>query len=180
VIGRRLAPAALLRDFHRAHPDTELDVVTLFDVGAAIAALRSGTIDASFRALTMPARQLPDGIETTQVLNEPVQLLTGPAHEFAAASAVTPAGLAGHRSWMPGLVPGTEWTAYYDELASAFGLTIQRGRPRLRRRAPCWTRSPAPRQRRPSWESRPGSPGRPATTCGALPCNARHRSTRTH
>lgn len=85
-----------MRDFLRAHPGTELDVVTLFDVGAATAALRSGTIDASFRALTMPARQLPDGIETTRVLNEPVQLLTGPAHEFAAASAVTPAGLAGH------------------------------------------------------------------------------------
>jgi hypothetical protein len=25
---------------------------------------------------------------------------------------------------MPGLAPGTEWTAYYDELAAAFGLTI--------------------------------------------------------
>jgi hypothetical protein len=30
---------------------------------------------------------------------------------------------------MPGLVPGTEWTAYYDELASAFGLTISAAGP---------------------------------------------------
>src|SRR6266545_2891758 len=37
VIGRRLAPAALLRSFHRAHPEIELDVVTLFDAEAAIA-----------------------------------------------------------------------------------------------------------------------------------------------
>ncbi|MFI9045704.1 LysR family transcriptional regulator [Streptomyces sp. NPDC053427] len=125
VIGRRLAPAGLLRGFHRAHPDTALDVVTLFDADAAIAAVRSGTIDASFRALTFPARQLPEGIEAARVRDEPLQLLTGPAHEFAAARAVTPAQLVGHRIWMPGLVAGTEWAAYYDDLAAAFGLTIE-------------------------------------------------------
>jgi len=124
VIGRRLAPAALLRDFHRAYPGTELDVVTLFDADTAIAAVRSGTIDASFRAVTMPTRQLPDGIQAARVLDEPVQILTGPAHEFAAAREVTPAQLAGHRIWIPGIVTGTEWAAYYDELATAFGLTI--------------------------------------------------------
>ncbi|MFI1968392.1 LysR family transcriptional regulator [Streptomyces cinnamoneus] len=124
VIGRRLATAALLRDFHRARPELELDVVTLFDADAAVAAVRSGTIDASFRAVTMPGRSLPDGIETARVLDEPLQLLTGPGHAFAAARAVTPAELAGHRIWMPGVVPGTEWAAYCDDLAAAFGLTI--------------------------------------------------------
>jgi DNA-binding transcriptional LysR family regulator len=124
VVGRRLAPARLLRDFHRAHPETELDVVTLPDADVAVVAVRSGTVDASFRAVTIPARQLPDGVETAQVLDEPVQLLTGPAHEFAAAHAVTPAELAGHRIWMPGIATGTEWAAYYGELAAAFGLTI--------------------------------------------------------
>ncbi|MGW1074900.1 LysR family transcriptional regulator [Streptomyces sp. NPDC002537] len=125
VIGRRLAPADLLRGFHRAHPGIELDVVTHFDAEAAIAAVRSGTIDASFRAVTLPARQLPDGIETARVLDEPLQLLTGPSHEFATARAVTPAQLAGHRIWMPGIVAGTEWAVYYDDLAAAFGLTIE-------------------------------------------------------
>ena len=125
VIGRGLAPAALLRGFHRAHPETELDVVTLFDAGAAIAAVHARTIDATFRAVTMPARQLPDGIETARVLDEPVQLLTGPGHEFADVGAVTPAQLTGHRIWMPGIVPGTEWAAYYDELVAEFGLTIE-------------------------------------------------------
>jgi DNA-binding transcriptional LysR family regulator len=124
VIGRRLAPAGLLREFHRAHPESELDVVTLFDADTALAAVRSGAIDASFRALTEPARQLADGIEATRVLDEPVQLLTGPAHAFADARAVTPAELAGHRIWMPGIVAGTEWAAYYEGLAAAFGLTI--------------------------------------------------------
>ncbi len=125
VIGRRLAPADLLRDFHRAHPEVELDVVTLFDADAAVNAIRSGTIDASFRAVTMPGRQLPDDIGAARVLDEPIQFLTGPAHELAAARAVTPAELVGHRIWMPGIVPGTEWGAYYDALAAAFGLTIE-------------------------------------------------------
>jgi DNA-binding transcriptional LysR family regulator len=124
VIGRRIAPAGLLRDFHRAHPGTELDVVAILSAGAAIAAVQSGTVDASFRAVTVAAQQLPDGVAAARVLDEPLQLLTGPGHELAAASVLTPAALAGHRIWMPGIVTGTEWAAYYDELAAAFGLTI--------------------------------------------------------
>ncbi len=125
VIGRQLAPAGLLRDFHRVHPRTELDVVThILDADAAIAAVRSGAIDASFRAVTRPVPHLGAGAEAARVQDEPVQLLTGPAHVLAAAPALTPAALAGHRIWMPGIVTGTEWAAYYDELAAAFGLTI--------------------------------------------------------
>ncbi len=123
VVGRRLGPAALLRAFHRAHPRTELEVVTLPDASAAIAAVGAGTLDASFRAVTAPAR-LAAGVQAARVFDEPVQLLTGQAHPLAAARAARPAELAGHPIWMPGLVPGTEWTAYYDELAAAFGLTI--------------------------------------------------------
>jgi DNA-binding transcriptional LysR family regulator len=122
VISRRIAPAALLRGFHRAHPETGLDVVTLFDAETAIAAVRSGAIDATFRAVTV--RQLPHGIRAIRVLDEPHQLLIGPGHAFAAAGTVALAELAGHRIWIPGIVAGTEWAAYYDELAAAFGLTI--------------------------------------------------------
>jgi DNA-binding transcriptional LysR family regulator len=124
VVGRRLGPASLLRDFHRAHPGTEFDIVTLFDAAAAIAAVREGTIDASFRALTIPAAELPDGLEAARVLDEPVQLLTGPKHAYADAIAVKPAELAGLWIWMPGVVPGTEWGAYYQAFADSFGLTI--------------------------------------------------------
>ena len=80
VVGRRAATAGLVRDFHRAHPEVTLDVVTLFGVDAAVAAVR--------------------------------------------AEWVTPAQLAGHRIWMPGNEPGTEWAAYYDELAATFGPAI--------------------------------------------------------
>ncbi|MFJ2643492.1 LysR family transcriptional regulator [Streptomyces sp. NPDC087511] len=124
VIGRRLSVAGLLRDFHRAHPETDLDVVTLLDSDTAIAAVRSGMIDATFRAVTMPGHRLPDGIEATPVFDEPLHLFTGPTHEFAAARAITPDQLTGRRIWMPGNMPGTEWSAYYDELAATFGLTI--------------------------------------------------------
>ena len=124
VIGRRLSLAGLLRGFHLAHPETELDVVTLFDSDTALAAVRDGTIDATFRAVTMPGRQLPRGVEATPVFDEPLHLFTGPGHEFANARAITPAQLAGRRIWMPGNLPGTEWAAYYDELAAAFGIII--------------------------------------------------------
>lgn len=125
VIGRRVSVAGLLRGFHRAHPETELDVVTLFDSDTAIAAVRSGTIDATFRAVTMPGRRLPDELRATPVFDEPLHLFTGPAHEFASARAISPVQLAGRRIWMPGNMPGTEWAAYYDELAAAFGLTVE-------------------------------------------------------
>jgi DNA-binding transcriptional LysR family regulator len=124
ILDRKVAPAGLLRDFHRAHPETELDVVTLPDAEAAIAAIAAGTIDASFRAVTAPGQQLPGGIDAVRVLDEPVQLLTGPAHQLAAARTLTPAQLVGHRIWMPYLPARAEWTAYYDDLAAAFGLTL--------------------------------------------------------
>jgi DNA-binding transcriptional LysR family regulator len=125
VVNRRIAPAVLLQDFYRVHPEIELDVVTLnADVDAAIVAVEAGTIDATFHAVTVAAQHLPAAIETARVIDEPHQLLVGPGHALANAHAVTPAQLAGQRIWMPGMAPGTEWAAYYDELAAAFGLTI--------------------------------------------------------
>ncbi|MYZ40685.1 MULTISPECIES: substrate-binding domain-containing protein, partial [unclassified Streptomyces] len=125
VIASRGAAAGLMRGFHRAHPEIELDVLMLFDIETAVAAIRSGAIDASFRAVAVPGRPLPEDIESVRVLDEPLQLLTGPAHALAGARSVPLAQLAGHRIWMPGIVPGTEWAAYYDDLVAAFGLTIE-------------------------------------------------------
>jgi DNA-binding transcriptional LysR family regulator len=123
VVNRRIAPAVLLQDFYRAHPGTDLDVVTLAaDVDAAVAAVEAGTIDVTFHAV--PGHRLPDPIRSVRVIDDPHQILVGPRHPLAGAAAVTPAGLAGHRIWMPGMAPGTEWADYYDELAAEFGLTI--------------------------------------------------------
>ncbi len=125
VVNRRIAPAVLLQDFYRTNPAIELDVMTLTaDFDGAVAAVEAGTIDATFHAVPVPAHDLPDAIRTARVIDEPHQLLVGPGHALADAHAVTPAQLAGHRIWMPGMAPGTEWAAYYDEFAAAFGLTI--------------------------------------------------------
>lgn len=125
VVSRRIAPAVRLQQFHRAHPEIELDVVTLaVNVHAALAALAAGTIDATFHAVPFPARELPAGIRAVRVIDDRHQLLVGPRHPLADARAVTPAQLVGHRVWMPGMAPDSEWAAYYDELAAAFGLTI--------------------------------------------------------
>ncbi|MFH9014631.1 LysR family transcriptional regulator [Streptomyces sp. NPDC017943] len=124
VVGRRSAVGGLVQDFHRAHPGIALDVVTLFDADTATAAVRDGAVDATFRAVTMPGHRLPDGIAAVPVLDEPLHLCVGPGHAFAKAPWVTPAQLAGHRIWMPGNVPGTEWHAYYEAFAAEFGPAV--------------------------------------------------------
>ncbi|WP_327000144.1 LysR family transcriptional regulator [Dactylosporangium sp. NBC_01737] len=128
VHSRRTAPAVLLQDFHRAYPRIELDVVTLLDadVHAATAAVEAGTIDATFHAVTVAPPQLPAAIRTARVIDEHHEFLVGPSHALANERTVTPAQLADHRIWMPGMAAGTEWALYYDELAAAFGLTIDR------------------------------------------------------
>ncbi|MEV0242006.1 LysR family transcriptional regulator [Streptomyces sp. NPDC050674] len=124
VVGRRAATGGLVQGFHRARPEIALDVVTLFDVETAVTAVRDGAVDATFRAVTMPGHRLPDGIGAVPVLDEPLHLCVGPGHAFARAPWVSPAQLAGHRIWMPGNVPGTEWHAYYEALAAEFGPSI--------------------------------------------------------
>ena len=125
VHSRRIAPGVQVEHFYRAHPGIELDVVTLnADANAAMAAVEAGTVDATFHAVTTTPQYLPAGIKTARVIDDPHQLLVGPRHPLASTHAVTPAQLAGHRIWMPGMTPGTEWAAYYGELAAAFGLTI--------------------------------------------------------
>ncbi|GAA1522571.1 LysR family transcriptional regulator [Streptomyces albidochromogenes] len=124
VLGRRIAPALALRGFYESRPGTELDVITLVDANAtrAAEAVRTGEIDATFRAV--PVGDLPEGVSAERVLDDPLQLLVGPRHPLAAARTLTPADLAGHRIWIPGIKPGTEWAAYYDELTDTFGLRV--------------------------------------------------------
>ncbi|MET8624369.1 LysR family transcriptional regulator [Kitasatospora sp. NPDC004669] len=125
VIASRGAASGLMRAFHSAHPEIDLDVLMLLDIETAVTSIRSGAIDASFRAVAAPGRHLPEDIESVRVLDEPLQLLTGPAHALAGAKSVTVAELVGHRIWMPGILPGSEWAAFYEDLVAEFGLTIE-------------------------------------------------------
>ena len=124
VIERRLAPAGLLRAFHRARPEFELDVATLPNADAAVAAVRDGLIDAAIRAVPRPGTRLPEGMRAARVDDEPVLLMVGPGHPLADLRTATPADLAGHRVGMPTALPGTEWGAFYTDLAAEFGFTL--------------------------------------------------------
>lgn len=126
VLNRRTAPAAALHAFHRAHPELALDVVTLADASldSAVAAVESGVVDATFRAVARSPRRLPAGIRAEHVIDDRHQVLLGPKHPLAQHRAVTLAELSAHRMWMPGMRAETEWGTYYTELAGAHGLQI--------------------------------------------------------
>ncbi|MFF3264003.1 LysR family transcriptional regulator [Streptomyces sp. NPDC002932] len=124
VLNRRIAPAQAVYRFYRSQPEMNLDAVTLSKENAAQAAraVLDGTVDASFRAL--PAGQVPAGIRAERLLDAPLELLVGPSHPLADVPWARPADLAGHRIWIPGIRPGTEWAAFYQALSEAFGLSI--------------------------------------------------------
>ncbi|WP_206305888.1 LysR family transcriptional regulator [Streptomyces sp. RFCAC02] len=125
VLGLRSAQAVVLHEYWRSRPGTELDVVTLRsdDPQDAVAAVRAGEVDASFRAVTEPAA-LPPDVRMVHVLDSALELLVGPRHPLASARTLTPDRLRGHRIWVPGIAPRTEWGEFYDQLATAFGLRV--------------------------------------------------------
>lgn len=124
VLNRRVAPAQAVHRFYRSRPGTALDAVALGEQDAVqvARAVLDGDLDASFRAL--PAEQVPAGIRAERLLDMPLQLLVGPAHPLAGREQVRPADLAGHRIWIPGIRPGTEWELFYRSLSQDFGLSI--------------------------------------------------------
>jgi DNA-binding transcriptional LysR family regulator len=125
VVSRRIAPAGILHAFYQQHSGIELDVVALTnaDAASALAEVSSGTLDATFRSLRASARNVPRELRSARVIDERHELLVGPRHPLANAKAVTPAELVHHPIWMPGM-SDTEPIGYYDDLAKAFGLTI--------------------------------------------------------
>lgn len=129
VINVRGGPAQLLRDFHHAHPDVPLEVLTIFAAPTALDAIRAGSIDATFRAAPLPGMPLPRGLVGMRVLDEALMLLLGPRHPLASRESVRPAELADYPIWMPSLVAGAEWTIYYAELSRALGISIDTSGP---------------------------------------------------
>ena len=129
VINLRSGPAHLLREFHRAHSDVPLEVLTIFDAPTALEAVRSGSVDATFRAAPLPGMPLPRGLVGMRVMDEALMLVLGPRHPLASRESVRPAELADYPIWMPSLVAGTEWAVYYAELSRALGISIDTSGP---------------------------------------------------
>ncbi len=130
VLGLRSAQAVVLHDYWRSHPETDLDVVTLRvnDPRVVVAAVQAGDIDASFRSVTDPAA-LPSDVRMIHAFDSPLELLVGPRHPLASARTLTPLRLRGHRIWVPGIAPGSEWAEFYDQLVTEFDLRIDAAGP---------------------------------------------------
>jgi DNA-binding transcriptional LysR family regulator len=123
VVSRRIATAGVLHAFYQQHPDIDLDVVAMVttDAPTAMAEVIAGTVDATFRSLRDST--LPRELRSARVIDDPHQLLVGPRHPLANARTVRLADLAEHPIWMPGM-SDPEPVGYYQDLADAFGLTI--------------------------------------------------------
>ncbi|GAA5128613.1 LysR substrate-binding domain-containing protein [Pseudonocardia adelaidensis] len=68
---------------------------------------------------------LDPALAHTTVCLDPLHVLVGAAHPLAGRRLVTMAELAGSTAWMPGNTPGTEWTAWFTDLAAEFALRIE-------------------------------------------------------
>jgi DNA-binding transcriptional LysR family regulator len=130
VLGLRSAQAVILHDYWRSHPETDLDVVVLRvdDPRVAVAAVRAGDVDASFRTVTDPAT-LPRDVRMIHAFDSPLELLVGPRHPLAGARTLTPPQLRKHRIWVPGIAPRSEWAEFYDQLATDFDLRVDAAGP---------------------------------------------------
>lgn len=126
VLNYRTAPADLLRRFHDAAPQEQIEAITLPNAkgSEAFQALLTHDIDATFRYVPDSSR-LPSQLEAVRAIHDPHQLLVGPKHPLARRRSLEMNELQGRRIWIPGIRPGTEWHTFYAELSETHGLTIE-------------------------------------------------------
>ena len=130
VLGLRSAQAVILHEYWLSHPASDLDVVTIRadDPRQAASAVQMGEVDASFRTVT-DAAGLPDDLQMIRAFDSALELLVGPRHPLAGARSITPSKLRGHRIWVPGIAPRTEWAEFYRQLTTAFDLHVDAAGP---------------------------------------------------
>ncbi|TQM45199.1 LysR family transcriptional regulator [Pseudonocardia cypriaca] len=121
VLGTRLATTELVRDFHES-TGADVEIITSDGLRSAVPALLRGSVDAAFARVLGP---LDPALAHTPVCLDPLHVLVGATHPLAGRREVTMAELAGTTAWMPGNTPGTEWTAWFTDLAAEFALHIE-------------------------------------------------------
>lgn len=126
ILGSRVLPGVLMVDFHQRNPDVALKTLVLRGLAASLPALQSGEIDATFAYHPDP---LPPGVESTVAYLEPHEVIVGAGHPLANRTAVPVDELRRYTFWIPGIVDGSEWGAFYQELSAEFGLTIDSAGP---------------------------------------------------
>lgn len=128
VLSRRTAAAELLRAFRDACPAVPVDMVAGGGAAGTASAVLAGEVDAGFAYLrAVPGRAMAR-LSSTLAYLEPLQVIVGPRHPLAGAGHAPAAELHRYQAWVPGIVPGTEWEAWYAELGEAFGVPIDASR----------------------------------------------------
>jgi DNA-binding transcriptional LysR family regulator len=126
VHGTRLSSVELLRAFYEAGiSDTggrDLEIVTSTGLRSAVPALLAGHIDAAYVRVVGAC---DDRLAHTMAYLEPLYVLVGRRHAFAGRRSLTAAELDGTTAWMPWNDPGSEWAAFYADLAAAFGVHVE-------------------------------------------------------
>jgi len=125
VVGTRLSSVTLLRAFHEESSADRcgggMEIVTSTGLRSAVPALLAGDIDAAYARVVEPS----DGrLDRVPAYLEPVYVLVGRRHPFAGRRSLTAAELDGSTAWMPWNEPGSEWAAFYTDLAAAFGVHV--------------------------------------------------------
>jgi DNA-binding transcriptional LysR family regulator len=120
VLGTRLASTELVRDFHEA-TGADVEILTSDGLRSAVPALLRGTVDAAFVRVLGP---LDPALAHTPVCLDPLHVLVGARHPMAGHRQVRMTELAGATARMPGNTPGTEWTAWFTDLAAEFAVRI--------------------------------------------------------
>lgn len=126
VLGTQLAATELVRTFHETHQDVEIDIVTSSGLRSGRSAVVNGTIDVAFARVV---GTLDPAIDHRPAYLEPLHILVGPRHHLADRRQIRLIDLTDSIARMPGNEPGSEWKQFYDDLAAAFGLTIDTGGP---------------------------------------------------
>jgi DNA-binding transcriptional LysR family regulator len=124
VLSRRIAAAELLRAFQHENPTLPIEMVTSSGAGATIQSLLTGEIDAGYVYLRGPMSELDARLNRSYAYLEPLQVIVGEQHPLAGSPSARPAELAHFRAWVPGIVSGSEWEAFYQELAEVFTIDI--------------------------------------------------------
>ncbi len=121
VLDTRLASIDVIRAFHQTVEDVEIDIVTSNGLRSARGALAHGSVDAAFARVS---GTLEDDLVSMPAYLEQAHLLVGRDHPLAGLPQVETARLAGMTAWMPGNVPGSEWTEFWDLFGAAFDIRI--------------------------------------------------------
>ncbi|MBB4941926.1 DNA-binding transcriptional LysR family regulator [Streptosporangium album] len=126
VLDTRLASIDLIRAFHQAIEDVDIDIITSDGFRSARAALARGSIDVAFGRVS---GTLEEELRCVPAYLEPVHLLLGRHHPLAGRQQVEMGRLSGSTVWMPGNAAGSEWAEYYRFLGAAFDIQIDASGP---------------------------------------------------